>query len=172
MGATPVVGFGEEQVDRLGRRVGYFVAFVLTLGLMWVANRLLVWEWPSWLTEDFAEVLPILNLSLGTSALVYLVWIAWDSPLVKLACDLITLTLSIAVGIAMWNVFPFDFSSYEFDWAALTRWVIAVSLLLSGIGWVAKLVQLVTAAVFGRSGPGAVGSVGAVPTESLEESHR
>lgn len=173
MGATPVVGFGEEQVDRLGRRVGYLVASVINLGLLWAANQLLEWGWPSWLTEDFAEVLPIIGLSLGTSAVVYLVWIVWDPPLVKLACDLITLTLSIAVGIVTWNVFPFDFTPYAFDWATLARWVIALSLLGTGIAWAVKLVQLATTAVFGRPAPGEVGSVVDEPTEpSMEESRR
>jgi hypothetical protein len=45
--------------------------------------------------------------------------------------------------VTMWQVFPFDFSAYAFDWETLVRFVLVVGIVGTGIGTVVELVKMV-----------------------------
>ena len=125
------------------RQAGYAVAIAVNGIILFVVNNVLAWDVAPWLTDDFNDVLPILNTSLLASIIVNAVYLVFDPPLWRSVCELALLALSIAVGITMFRVFPFDFAAYSFDWELLTRMVMGFAIFGMCIGFIASAVKLI-----------------------------
>ena len=55
----------------------------------------------------------------------------------------ITLNLiSLVVTYRIWQVFPFDFSAYDFNWDLLTQVILILAMVGSGVGLVAETLKL------------------------------
>ena len=125
------------------RRSGYAASMVINVALLYIANNLLVWDLLAFLTADFAKLLWLINLSLGATILANLFWIgfdpAWFRSLAQIALNLIALLVSIR----MYQVFPFDFSGFEFDWTPIVRIVVVIAIIGSALGAVVELVKVV-----------------------------
>lgn len=139
------VTFADETTRAIGRKVGWVVAAIVTGIVLWVANHLLVWGWPTWLTDEFAEVLPAVRMSLVASIVTYTLFVFYDSDWFRALGDLVTGWFSLVAGWTMWQVFPFDFSAYEFDFALLARWVIGVGMFGVVVGMIANVVKFLKA---------------------------
>jgi uncharacterized integral membrane protein len=126
-----------------GRRVGYTIAIIVNGVMLIIVNNLLEWGWFSWLTDDFEQVLPIVNLSLIASILVNLAYLVYDAEWFKTVSDTGLLVISIVVAMRTWQVFPFDFSAYSWDWEATTRMIIAFAILGMGIAVIVNIVRLI-----------------------------
>lgn len=131
------------------RRTGYTAAIAVNAVLLWVVHRLLVWNWPAFLTDDFERVLPLLTASLVTTMVANAVFLLRDHGRVRALGDLVTSVFAVVVGVRMWAVFPFDFSGYARDWNDLVRVVVAVTIVATVIAAIVNVVQFVT----GRAGP-------------------
>jgi hypothetical protein len=59
------------------------------------------------------------------------------------------MTMSLAATARVWQVFPFDFSGYSFNWAPLVRVVLLVAMVGSGIGIAIQVGTLIRLAVRG-----------------------
>lgn len=137
----------ERTQPTTANRVGYVIAIVINAALLVVVNNLLAWGWISWLTDDFEEVLPLLNVSLTATILVNLVYLAYDAEWFKSLCELGLLSISLAVTIRLYRVFPFDFSAYDVDWAVLVRIVLIIAMVGVGIAMIVQVVKLVRFAI-------------------------
>lgn len=108
------------------RRVGYVAAATVNGIILWVANSLLGWGWPPFLTGEFDQLLPWIDASLAVTIAVNLLWVfhdpAWLRHLGQIGLDL----LSIVVTVRTWQIFPFDFKGYWSGWEILARIAIAV----------------------------------------------
>jgi hypothetical protein len=124
-----------------GRRAGYLVAIVVNCLFLWLANHLLEWGWPRFLTEDFGQVLPYVNASLLITLAVNLLWLAFDPPWFKSFAQIGINLVAILVGIKFYEVFPFDFTGYAPIWENLARVVIALTIVGSGIGALVETVR-------------------------------
>jgi len=124
------------------RRFGYAVAILVNVALLIVANNLLAWDIFPFLTNDFERILPILNVSLGAAIVVNLVYLAYDAGWFKGLTQIGLLTISLAVTIRLYQVFPFDFATYEFGWKPVATWALILAMVGIGIGVVAELVRL------------------------------
>ena len=80
------------------KRFGYLLALLINGAMLFVANNLLAWGWFSWLTADFEELLPIINVSLVASMLVNAVYMVYDAQWFK------SLTQIGVTGIAIGSV--------------------------------------------------------------------
>ena len=60
-----------------------------------------------------------------------------------------TATLGVLVGIQLWVVFPFDFTSYAIDWTGLLRVALLAGIVGSAVGLLVHAPRIVT----GRDGP-------------------
>jgi hypothetical protein len=129
------------------RRFGYVIAIIINAAVLVVVNNLLEWGWISWLTDDFEEVLPLLNLSLTATILVNVIYLAYDAEWFKSACELGLLAVSLAVTIRMYQVFPFDFSAYDANWDTLARLVLVFAMVGVAIAMIVQLVKLVRIAI-------------------------
>lgn len=126
-------------------RVGYAVAVLLNAAVLFAVN-----VWPGWdivpfLTDDFTQVLGLLNVSLVVSIVSNVVFIATSASWVRPLGDLVTTCIGIAVMTRMLRVFPFAFDSAAFDWPALVRIALIVGLVGAAIAVVVQLVTLVRA---------------------------
>ena len=126
---------------RTGRRIGYGVTVAINLVVLVIVNNVLEWGWFPWLTDDFTDVIPILNLSLVASMVVNLIYLAYDAAWFKALCESALLMISIVATARVWSVFPFDFSAYSWDWASTTRVILACALIGMSIALVVNIVK-------------------------------
>jgi hypothetical protein len=108
--------------------------------------------WPGWeavpfLTEDMTEVLGVVSATIVVGIAANLVYAISDPVWVRSLGDLVTTSVGLAAAIQLWQVFPFDFSAYSFDWALVTRTVLVVAIVGSAIGILVAAGRLVRFAV-------------------------
>jgi hypothetical protein len=112
---------------RATRRSGYIAAAAVNAVMLWVANSLLGWGWPPFLTAAFDHLLPWIDASLAAIIAVNLLWAwrdtVWFRHLGQIALNLI----SIMVVVRTWQIFPFDFTGYWTGWETLARIAVAVA---------------------------------------------
>jgi hypothetical protein len=132
---------------RAVRRVGYLLAGVINLGILYAINVTPGWEALPFLTSDTELVLPLVNLSLAVGVLANLAYAARDPAWAKALGNLITGLVGVAAMARIWTVFPFDFDAYSFNWGLLTRFVLFVAIVGSLIGIIVACVGLVRAQV-------------------------
>lgn len=128
-----------DREPATGRRGGYVIAIALNAVGLWVVRRLLEWGWPRFLTDDFEQLLPILTLSFVAGMVVNGLFVLADPPRFKALGNLVTSVISVVVAVRTWQVFPFDFSTYTYDWSWVARAVILVAGVGSAIAVIANL---------------------------------
>lgn len=132
---------------RTARRIGYGVAIVVNVAMLVVVNNILDWGWFGWLTEDFNDVLPLINLSLAASMVSNAAYIANDGRVFKGIVELVVNTISLVAIIRLLQVFPFDFSAYSSTWETVTRSILIVAIVGTSLALLAQLAKLVRIAV-------------------------
>lgn len=146
---------GERQP--LGvRRTGYVAAAIVNLIVLWVANHLLEWEWPPFLTREYDDLLPWIQVSLGATVAANLLWAARDPAWSRHLGDAVLGAITVIVAVRTWQLFPFDFSTYSAAWEIGTRTLIVLGGAAAAIQVVAELGKLLGGAgreVGGRPRP-------------------
>lgn len=130
------------ELKRAGIRFGYAIAVVLNVAMLIVVQNVLDWGWLPFLTEDFADVIPWISLSLVVSIVVNLVYQLTDTTVVKSTGQILSNLISIVVTYQVLTVFPFDFSNYGFDWALVTRIVMVLAMVGAGLGVLTEVAKL------------------------------
>jgi hypothetical protein len=150
--AAPIQTKEPGHVPRAARQFGYLVAAAVNGAMLYVANHLLEWEWPPFLTQDFERLLPIVQASLVLGIVVNLAYIGFDAPWFKSMGQIATAAVGLAVAIRTFTVFPFDFSRYDFAWDTLARWVIVFGIVGSAIGILVEILKLARSGVRALTG--------------------
>jgi uncharacterized membrane protein SirB2 len=132
------------ELKETGRRFGYGIAVVINLVMLVVVQNVVEWGWPPFLTQEFADVVPWISASLLVSIAANLIYQFNDSPAVKSTGQILVNLVSIAVSYVVLQVFPFDFSSYAFNWAPIARIVLILAIVFSGIGVLTEAIRLVS----------------------------
>lgn len=127
-----------------GRRVGYFVAAAVNVALLVIVHNVLDWGWPPWITAEWEDLLGLLTLSLVVAVAVSLAWIAYDPAWFKSAGNLVESIISLWVTARILQVFPFDFTPYEFNWEAIARAVLIFALVGVSIAILVEAGKLIT----------------------------
>lgn len=65
-----------------------------------------------------------------------------DAAWFRSTCQVGVSTVGLAAALRMLQVFPFDYSAYAFNWAAVTRLVLVVAVFGSAVAIVVELVRL------------------------------
>jgi hypothetical protein len=136
---------GPDISKRTGRRIGYVVTIACNVALLIVVNNILDWGWFPWLTEELDDVLPVVNASLVASIVVNAVYVGYEPPWFKAVAELGLLIISLIATVRILQVFPFDFSAYEFGWGTLTRWLLGLAIFGVCVAMIVRLVQLARA---------------------------
>ena len=129
------------------RRGGYAVSVVVNLVLLYVINVGPGWQQLSFLTDAFADVLVVVNLSMLATLVVNVVQIFHDPQWFVALGQLILSAIALVVAIRLLEVWPFDFSAYSFNWDALTRVLLWIAVVGSIAGMIASVVQVVRVTV-------------------------
>jgi hypothetical protein len=125
------------------RRAGYAVSVVVNV-IMWVlVNVRPGWRDLPFLTEDFLDILWLVNLSIITSAVVNVAYLFYDPAWFKSVCQVGVLSVGLSASVRTWQVFPFDFSSYTFPWEGITRVLLILGIFGSVVAIIVELVKLV-----------------------------
>ncbi|HKX76743.1 MAG TPA: hypothetical protein VJR05_15275 [Acidimicrobiia bacterium] len=118
-----------------GRQFGYLVAIAINVVMLWAANNLLDWGVLPFLTEDFRAVLWLINISLVISIAVNATYLGYDRQWYRSLTQAVLNGISLIVTVLLFQVFPFDFTAYQFPWESITR----VMLVLVMVGTVAGI---------------------------------
>lgn len=124
------------------RRVGYVVAIAVNAVLVYIVNNLADWGWFGFLTDDLDRVTGVITLSLAVSLAVNVIYLFHDPPWLRSVGQIVSTAVGLVAVVRVWQVFPFDFSSYSFDWAVVVRFVLVVAIVGSAIGILVELVKL------------------------------
>jgi hypothetical protein len=127
-------------------RFGYVVAIVVNTAMLVIVNNILDWGWAPFLTNDFAQILWLLDLSFLGAIVVNAIYLGYDPPWFKSVSQIALGVISMAVAIRTFQVFPFDFSGYQFNWEPLARFVIVLTMVGVGISIVVETAKLVRSA--------------------------
>jgi hypothetical protein len=134
------------------RRTGYVIAALFNMAMLYVINIWPGWQAVPFLTDDTHRLLTLVNLSVVAGLAANLIYLSYDPPSVKALGDLVTTGIGLAVLVRIWQVFPFDFGGYRFDWPLLFRVLIVVALVGAAIGLLVQFGILVRASQ--RTDPG------------------
>ena len=134
-------------------RFGYLVAIAVNFGMVAVVNNILEWDVVPFLTSDFSRLVSFISLSLSLTIAANVIYLAFDPPWFKSLSQIGLLLVSLAVTIRIYQVFPFDFSSYDFDWSLMTRWILIIAIAATCIGMLAEAAKLVRALFKGQQTP-------------------
>ena len=147
MGETPGIVIDDATLATTGRKVGYAVAIIVNGVFLFIVNNILAWDVLPWLTDDFQQVIPVANAAIVASMIAYTIYLAYDPPWFKALAEVVTSSLSLIVGVRMWQIFPFDFAGYEWDWDTIVRLIIGFGILATAIAIIVNVVKLVRYAV-------------------------
>jgi hypothetical protein len=111
--------------------------------LLWVANSLLDWDVLPWLTDEFGEALPAINVSLWVGVIVNLLRLAYSPTWFVGVTEIISLVFSLRATVVMWRVFPLDFTNYWSGWELVVRALLVVAIVGTSIGILTQLGNLV-----------------------------
>ncbi len=125
-----------------GRRFGYAVAVAVNVALLFVVNNLLEWDLVPVLTDDFDRVVPIISVALIATAIVNGLYLFHDRATFKSLTQIGLLGISMVATVRILQVFPFDFSAYAFNWGAIARAVLIISMVGIVISVMVELAKL------------------------------
>lgn len=140
-----------SKVSVATRRFGYAVAVGVNVLLLVIVNNILDWGWLPWLTSEFGNLLPLINFSLVFNIVVNLIYMAYDAAPFKAATQIIVNLIAILILVRTFQVYPFDFSAYDFpvdisaidlSWDLLTRFLLVLAILGTAIAVVTETVKL------------------------------
>jgi hypothetical protein len=130
------------------RRVGYVFAVLFNAAFLW-----LVHVWPGWdevpfLTDEFGDVLWLLDLSLWIGIGANLVYLVRDPRWLTALGGLASTTVGLILAVRIWQVFPFDVSD---GWTTVFRIAVVVGIIGSAIGILVNVGLLIRALAVGEA---------------------
>jgi hypothetical protein len=123
--------------------VGYGFGILAGLAGLFLINVWPGWERVSFLTADTTKVLWLVNGALVAGIVADLVYARYDPPWLVALGGLVTTGIGLAGLIRIAQVFPVDFSGWEFDGTGLVRVLLILAIVGTAIGVVVQLVALV-----------------------------
>jgi hypothetical protein len=129
-----------KRAPRGARIFGYAVALVVNLVMWYVFHNLQRWNLPFILTEEFAAILPAIDLSLWANIVVNALWMAYDPRRFRRSGQAALNLLSLNSVFALYRVFPFDFGTDFLNRGA--RGLLLLAMLGIVVGTVVELVRL------------------------------
>lgn len=139
--STAQIDFSPE-VKRFGRQLGYSIAIGINVVLLIIVQNILDWGWLPFLTEEFAGLVPWISFSIGAAIVANTIYLFDDERFVRSVGQIGLNLINIVVTYQILTVFPFDFSAYSFDWDLVTRIVLIVAMVGSGIGAITEVFKL------------------------------
>lgn len=127
--------------SRALRRFGYVIAIAVNLVLLVIVNNMLEWDLFAFLTDDFSRLTGLISFSFVATILANVGFIITDRAQIKAPTQAALNLIGVVVSVRMLQVFPFDFSTYEFDWAVVVRGVLIIAIAGSAVGAIVELTR-------------------------------
>ena len=131
-----------RRPSRGTRRLGYGISIGVQVALLIVVNNLVEWDILPFITEEFNDLVPYINVSLVASIAVNAVYFGFDPRWFKSLGQAILNTISLVVIVQTYRIFPFDFSDSSFNWTTITRVCLVGLMVLVGIGIIGEVVKM------------------------------
>jgi hypothetical protein len=125
------------------RRFGYAIAIAFQVALLILVNNLVAWDIAPFITDEFNDLVPYINVSLVASMLVNAVYFVYDPRWFRSLSTAILNVISLVVVFQTYRIFPFDFSGSSFNWTALTRTILVVLMVLITVGTIGEIAKTV-----------------------------
>lgn len=125
------------------RRLGYVFGTLAGVIGLFLINIWPGWERVSFLTSETSEVLWLVNVALLAGIVADLVYLVYDPPWLVALGGVVTTGIGLAALIRFAQVFPVDFSGWDFDGTGLARALLIIAIVGAAIGIVVQLVALV-----------------------------
>jgi hypothetical protein len=125
------------------------VAIAVNVALIVLVVNLVEWDLAPFLTVDFSRVEGLIVFSLGASVAANVVYLAYDPRWFRAIAQAGLNVISLIVMIRILQVFPFDFSTYAFNWGVPMRiglWIGIIGALVGTIAEVVRFGRFVTTA--------------------------
>ena len=102
---------------RVGRRVGYAVAVAVNVALLVIVNSVL--DGPGSVGHGGSRPGAAFHQRVSAPSIAAnAIYLVYDGPWFKGPAELGLLVISLVSTVRLWQVFPFDFSAYDFAWDA------------------------------------------------------
>jgi hypothetical protein len=121
------------------------LAAALNGAFLYVVGNVLDWDVAPFLTDSFEEATPIIRLLLWATIFVNLAYLLFDPKWFKSVTQMGLAGISIAATVRIYEVFPFDFSAYEFPWETVTRTILIVAIVGAAVSILVEVIRLVAA---------------------------
>jgi hypothetical protein len=125
-----------------GTTSGYVVAIVVNAILLALVSGDALWRWLTFVTDDIDRVLPLIQLSLVAAIAANVAYLIYDARWFKSLTQIGVLGINVLATARMLEVFPFDFPADGIAWATITRVVLIMALIGTGIAVVVEIVRL------------------------------
>lgn len=132
-----------EGLATAGRRFGYAAAIGINLLLVWVIGNLADWEVVAFLTAEFADLVPLIQLGLWVTIVANVVYFAYDRSFATRSARLVVDVVNLYVTFRVFDVFPFDFSAHAFNWGLVFRAILLIALVGTAVSAVVHLGQFI-----------------------------
>jgi len=133
---------------RSGRRIGYgFSLAVYFLGI-WIVTNLVEWGWPSFLTEEWNDVVPYLTAALTVAIVATAVLFFFEPKWFRSLVQIVTNLANLVSAIAIWTIWPFAFSDSGFPWETVVPIALAIGVITPVVLIISETVKLVRAISF------------------------
>ena len=130
---------------RGARRLGYAIAIGVQTALLIVVNNLVEWDLLPFITEEFNELVPYINVSLVAGMAVNAMCIVFDPRWFRSLTQVVLNVISLVVIVQTYRIFPFDFSAYDFRWDTAAKALLVIGIVGSVIGIVVEFSKLARA---------------------------
>ncbi|KPL23066.1 MAG: hypothetical protein AMJ93_05580 [Anaerolineae bacterium SM23_84] len=134
-----------KRAPRGARIFGYAVALVVNLVMWYVFHNLHRWNLPFILVEEFAAVLPAVDLSLWAGIGINALWMVYDPRHFRRSGQTALNLLSLNSVYALYRVFPFDFATDFLQRGA--RGLLILAMIGIVVGTVVELARLFRARI-------------------------
>lgn len=126
------------------RRVGYVIGALVGVALLYLIDVQPGWHALPFLTAGTTQVLWLVNASIVVGILANLAYLFRDTRRVTAFCGVVTTAFGLAAMVRTWQVFPFDFTGYSFNWALLARVLLILGIVGSAVAILVNGVKFLT----------------------------
>jgi hypothetical protein len=128
-------------------RFGYLVGASVNVVLLYLVNVEPGWRAVPWLTENLAQLVWLVDLSLIAGAVANLGYVLYDAAWLRALGGITTTAIGLAALVRLLDVFPFAFGESSVDWATVVRVALVVGIAGSVIGILVQAVTLIREAL-------------------------
>ncbi len=136
-----------EQRQRLasaGRRAGFALSIGVNLVLLWIVANVLEWDILPFLTDAFADVAPVVMLSIIVTIAVDAWLLINDRPRSGTVWAVLVGAVNLAATVVLLRVFPFDFADTGFPWESVVRIFLLVAIVGTAIGLIGDAIKSIS----------------------------